>query len=194
MESIKDPINLKKYKSVTDLKNITSKPGINIELSNKFIDDVIRITGLEIDEEGYIVDAESDPIEPEYILIKGKALRHTNQGILHNKDLIFDPYNNPVIMEELFRKYLMESHPNVSIAQVCAAKENERTKLNCYGFITIIYDNGAKIKTKCHWKDTTKYLEAFMRLESMTDSMIDDILKPYDDFEQEYFTNPENFL
>ena len=193
MAAIKDPINLKKYKNV-DLINITGKSNINKELSQRFIDDVIRITGLEIDEEGYIVDAESDPIEPEYILIKGKVLRHTNQGILHNKDMIFDPYNNPVIMEELFRKYLMDSHPNVSISQIYAAKENEKSKMNCYGYITIIFDNGAKIKTGCHWKDTTKYLEAFMRLESMTDAMINDVIAPYDAYEQEYFTNPDNFL
>ena len=34
-----------------------------------------------------------------------------------------------------------------------------------------------------HHKDTTKYLDAFMRLESMTDDLILDTLKPYDEYE-----------
>ncbi len=186
-------VAVKKYKNV-DLLNITNKMNDNMELTNRFIDDVIRITGLEIDDEGYIVDAENDPIEPDYIVIRGKVLRLTNQGIVHTKDMIFDPYNNPIIMEELFRRYLAESHPEVTAAQIYPYNPNDASKANPYGYITILYNNGAKIKTGLHYKDATKYLDAFMRMESMTDMMINDVLAPYDEFETEWFSKPENQL
>ena len=180
-------VAVKKYKNV-DLLNITNKMNDNTELTNRFIDDVIRITGLEIDDEGYIVDAEDDPIEPDYLIIRGKVLRLTNQGIVHTKDMIFDPYNNPIIMEEL------ESHPEVTAAQIYPYSPNDVSKVNPYGYITILYNNGAKIKTGLHYKDATKYLDAFMRMESMTDMMINDVLAPYDEFETEWFSRPENQL
>ena len=175
-----------------DLLNITNKLNDNMELTNHFVDDVIRITGLEIDEEGYIVDAEEDPIEPDYIVIRGKALRLTNKGIVHSKDMIFDPYNNPIIMEELFRRYLAENHPEVTAAQIYPNSPNDTSRVNPYGYITILYNNGATIKTGLHYKDATKYLDAFMRMESMTDKMINDVLSPYDEFEMDWFSRPEN--
>ena len=186
---IKSPI--KKYQNI-DLLNITTKLNDNVELSSKFVDDVIRVTGLEIDDEGYIVDAEDDPIEPDYIVIRGKALRLTNQGVVHAKDMIFDPYNNPIIMEELFRRYLAENHPEVTAAQIYPNSPNDTAKINPYGFMTILYNNGAKIKTGLHYKDATKYLDAFMRMEAMTDLMINDCLRPYDEFEMDWFSRPEN--
>jgi hypothetical protein len=182
---------LKKYQGI-DLLNITNKLNDNNDLASRFIDDVIRITGFEIDEEGYVVDAEDDPIEPEYIVIRGRVLRHTNKGILHNKDLIFDPYNNPMIMEELFRRYLETTHPDVVSHQLFPLNPNNKEKVNAYGYITVMYYNGAKIKSGLHYKDSTKYLDAYMRMESMTDAMINDTLKIYDDFEKEWFTNPDN--
>lgn len=184
-------VAVKKYKNV-DLLNITNKMNDNAELTSQFIDDVIRVTGLEIDEEGYIVDAEDDPIEPDYIVIRGKVLRLTNQGIVHSKDMIFDPYNNPIIMEELFRRYLAECHPEVTAAQIYPYSPNDVSKVNPYGYITILYNNGAKIQTGLHYKDATKFLDAFMRMESMTDMMINDVLAPYDEFEAEWFSKPEN--
>lgn len=182
---------IKQYKNV-DLLNITTKLNDNVELTNRFVDDVIRVTGLEIDDEGYIVDPENDPLEPDYIVVRGKVLRLTNQGIIHTKDLVFDPYNNPIIMEELFRRYLAENHPEVTAAQIYPNSPNDTSKVNPYGYITILYNNGAKIKTGLHYKDATKYLDAFMRMESMTDILINDILAPYDEFEAEWFSRPEN--
>ncbi len=69
------------------LLNFKSKLCTNTELSDRFVSDVIRITGLEIDAEGYLVDSEDDAIEPDYIAIKGKPVRYANQGILHGKDI-----------------------------------------------------------------------------------------------------------
>lgn len=181
----------KKFQNI-DLLNITNKMNDNMELTSQFVDDVIRITGLEIDEEGYIVDAEEDPIEPDYIVIRGKALRLTNQGIVHSKDMIFDPYNNPIIMEELFRRYLAENHPEVTAAQIYPNSPKDTSRVNPYGYITILYSNGATIKTGLHYKDATKFLDAFMRMESMTDQMINDVLAPYDEFEMDWFSRPEN--
>jgi len=42
-----------------------------------------------------------------------------------------------------------------------------------------------------HYKDSTKYLDAFMRLESMMNNSVREILAPYDEYEKEYFTNLE---
>jgi len=180
--------NYRKYKG-TSLTNIKSKLCANPELSEAFVNDVIRITGYDIDSEGYLVDPESDPFEPDYILVKNKALRHTNSGVVHSTDLIFDPYNNCLIMEELWKKYLEENHPNVASAQIYANSQSQIPRINTYGYITILFDDGSKIQTANHWKDTTKYLEAFMRMESMTDFMISEVMKPYDDYENYVFKN-----
>ena len=175
------------------LLNFKSKLCTNTELSDRFVSDVIRITGLEIDAEGYLVDSEDDAIEPDYIAIKGKPVRYATQGILHGKDILFDPYNNLMIMEELFQQTLAKFHPEVSNSQIYACKRDKPVpKVDAYGFVTIMYGNGAKISTACHFKDTTKYLDAFMRLESMTDSIILETLKPYDDYEKAFFANTGN--
>lgn len=176
-----------KKPKIQSLTNIKSKLCTNPELSDSFINDVLRITGLEYDSEGYIVDAEDNPLEPDYIMIKGKVLRYTNMGIVHSNDLVFDPYNNPIIMEELFKKYVEEVHPEIVATQIFAASTTEIPRTDTYGYIAILYGNGARIVTKNHYKDSTKYLEAFMRLESMTDKMIDDVLNQYDVFEKEWF-------
>ena len=74
------PKTLGDITSLTDFKAVTCT---NPELSERFINDVLKITGLEEDDEGYIVDAEDDPFNPEYIVVRNKYLRHTNRGILH---------------------------------------------------------------------------------------------------------------
>ena len=90
-------------------------------------------------------------------------------------------------MEELFKKYVEESHPEIVSTQIFAASTTEIPRTDTYGYIAILYGNGARIVTNNHYKDSTKYLEAFMRLESMTGKMIDDVLNPYDVFEKEWF-------
>ena len=172
---------------IQSLTNIKSKLCADPVIADNFINDVLRVTGLEYDSEGYIVDAEENPIEPDYIMIKGKVLRHTNMGIVHNNDLVFDPYNNPIIMEELFKKYVEDVHPEIVSTQIFAASTTEIPRTDTYGYIAILYGNGARIVTNNHYKDATKYLEAFMRLESMTDTMINDVIQQYDIFEQKWF-------
>jgi hypothetical protein len=172
---------------IQSLTNIKSKLCTDPVIADNFINDVLRVTGLEYDSEGYIVDAEENPIEPDYIMIKGKVLRHTNMGIVHNNDLVFDPYNNPIIMEELFKKYVEDVHPEIVSTQIFAASTTEIPRTDTYGYIAILYGNGARIVTNNHYKDATKYLEAFMRLESMTDTMINDVIQQYDIFEQKWF-------
>lgn len=183
------PTKKTKQEPIQSLINFKSKLCTNQELSDRFVSDILKITGLEIDEEGYLVNAEDDPIEPDYVLIKGKPIRYSVQGILHNKDIIFDPYNNLMIMEEIFKQYLAQCHPEVRITQIFADKPGVIPKSDTYGYMTIVYGNGATIKTKSHYKDTTKYLEAFMRLESMTDNIIDETIAPYDIYESEFFKN-----
>lgn len=170
---------------VNDLFNIKSKLCTNPEIADMFANDVLRITGLEYDNEGYVVDAEENPLEPDYIVIKDKFLRYTIGGILHSQDIIFDPYNIPSIMEELFRRYIGQCHPNIVSTQILAQQISKIPKMDTYGYITILYGNGNKIQTKCHYKDSTKYLEAFMRLESMTDNMIEQTISKYDKYEAE---------
>ena len=68
----------------------------------------------------------------------------------------------------------------------------ETPRIDTYGYITILYDNGAQIVTGMHYKDSTKYLDAFMRLESMTDSMIQDVLNKYDTFEAVWYAENAN--
>ena len=172
---------------IQSLTNIKSKLCTDPVIADNFINDVLRVTGLEYDSEGYIVDAEENPIEPDYIMIKGKVLRHTDMGIVHNNDLVFDPYNNPIIMEELFKKYVEDVHPEIVSTQIFAASTTEIPRTDTYGYIAILYGNGARIVTNNHYKDATKYLEAFMRLESMTDTMINDVIQQYDIFEQKWF-------
>ena len=168
--------------------NFRSRMCTNSELSDKFADEVLRITGLEVDDEGYIVDSEDDPFEPDYIFIKGKMLRRTNQGLLFAKDIIFDPYNNPIIMEELFNQYLQKYHPEVSNTQIMITEKFDgKVRGDLDGYMSIMYSNGAKIITGCHIKDATKRLEAFMRLESMTDDLVNELLKPFDDYERTQF-------
>ena len=167
----------KLYSKLCDTKEMA-------HMCDLFISDVLRITGLEEDEEGYIVDSEDDPISPRYILLKGKALRHCNQAILHKRDYIFDPYSNPAIMEDLYNQYIQENHPYILSTQVYAAKEGIIPRGDTYGYITVLFKDGSKIQTNNHYKDCTKYLEAIMRLESMTDTMIKDTLDKYDEFEK----------
>lgn len=155
------------------------------ELSEQFLGDVLRVTGYEEDKEGYIVDASEDPIEPRYLIVKGKPLRHANAGVLHQRDLIFDPYNNPVIMEELFKEYLNDFSDTVVSTQICAYNTKELPKGDTYGYISILFNDGSKITTFNHWKDCTKYLEAFMRMEGMGDDMVLDVLDPYDKYERD---------
>jgi hypothetical protein len=175
--------------SLTDFRASTCT---NPELSERFINDVLRITGLEEDHEGYIVDTEEDFENPDYIVVRGKFLRHANRGILHKKDLIFDPYNNPIIMDELLKQYLQKSHPEIVSAQIMSAKPNQAPKVDTYGYMTLLYSNGAKIQTDMHYKDSTKYLEAYMRLEAMTNGPVREILGIYDAYEKEYFEALEN--
>lgn len=170
-----------------DIFEIRSRYCTNPQLSDQFLQDVLIITGYEIDNEGYIVDPEDDPIEPEYVQCKGRLLRRTNSGILHTTDLPFDPYNNITIMEEMFKHYLAVNHNEVSSTQIHAIREGEMAKMDCYGYMTILYSNGATIKTGLHFKDTTKYLDAFMRLESMVNDIVMDRLRPYDEFEKAFF-------
>ena len=171
------------------LMNFRSRMCTNPELSDKFSDEVLRITGLDVNDEGYIVDSEEDPFEPDYIFIKGKMLRRTNQGLLFAKDIIFDPYNNPMIMEELFKQYLQKYHPEISSTQIMITEKNTEGKGrgDLDGYMSIIYSNGAKIITNNHIKDSTKILEAFMRLEAMTDDLVNDLLKPFDEYERTQF-------
>jgi hypothetical protein len=176
----------KKFQNV-DLLNIKNHLNEDNDLARMFIDDVIRITGFEIDDEGYVVDAEDDPIEPDYIQIRGKVLRHSDKGILHLKDLIFDPYNNPMIMEELFKRYLSFNHPEVISHQIYPYSPNAEPKINTYGYIVVLYNNGNKIKTHNHYKDSTKYLEAWMMMESYFGNIIEETLRPYDEYEDAYF-------
>lgn len=173
--------------AVNTTTDIKSKYCDNKELSDRFVSDVLRITGLEIDHEGYLVDAEEDSVEPEYVAIKNRPVRYSNAGILHNRDIIFDPYNNVMIIEELFKQYLAKFHPEVASTQIYAVKSGTIPKNDTYGFITIIYGNGATISTSPHYKDTTKYLDAFMRLESMTDDIVKDTLDIYDAYEESVF-------
>ena len=173
----------KKHRLI-DLTNIKSKQCDNKELSDQFINDFLRVVGLDIDDEGYIVDSEEDPIEPDYILVKNKALRRSNNGIIHTTDMIFDPYNNPMIMEEMFRDYIAKNHPEVCNFQIMGKNEGVHYRLNTMGYITIRYNNGAIINTKLHYKDATKYLEAFMRMEGMGDDLIAETIVPYDMFEE----------
>ena len=58
--------------------------------------------------------------------------------------------------------------------------------------IVILLDSGYKIQIGLHWKDSTKYLDAFMRMESMTDGIIHESLDKYDIYENEFFKNLEN--
>lgn len=188
------PAELKKYKNLKDPLVITNKVNDNIELTNMFANEVIKVLGFDIDDEGYIVDSDVDFGEnEEYILFKGKALRMPTQKVLHSTDALFDPYNIPTIMETLLSNYLRENHPNVSIAQIYSAREGEIPKSNCtYGYMKILYDNGAYIVTNNHYRDSTKILEGIFRLESYGDQMIKDILQPYDEWEAIYFTDPNN--
>ena len=55
----------------------------------------------------------------------------------------------------------------------------------------ILFNDGSTITTNLHYKDTTKYLEAMMRLESMGDEMIEETMKPYDEYEKKFFTEIE---
>ena len=182
--------SLKKYKNV-DLLNIVNQLNDNKDLTKRFIDDFIRITGYEIDSDGYLVDTEDDPFNPDYILIKNKALRYTNQGILHSKDLIFDPYNNPIIIEELFRRYCAANHPYVASIQIFTQNPDNKNKINSLGYITVLYENGSKIQTALHYKDSTKYLDAWCRMESMPDDDIKIMMKDYDEFEELQFKKQE---
>ena len=177
------------------LTNITSKYCINPELSEQFCSDVLKITGYEVDNEGYLIDIEDEEeaFDPDYVQCKGRLLRVTNMGILHSTDVIFDPYNNVIVMEELFKHYLAVHHPEVSNTQIFMANNTDIPRLDGYGYLSIMYSNGARIKTNFHYKDATKYLDAFMRLESMTDPIINDILKPYDDFETQFYQKYKTF-
>lgn len=182
MSKQKETINAPK-----SLFNIKSKYCLSPELSDQFVSDVLNITGYEIDEEGFVVDPEDDPIFPEYVQCKGRLLRLANSGILHVTDLAFDPYYNITIMEELFQQYLANFHPEIVSTHIHAHDMNKAPKTDTYGYITIIYGDGSKIQTDMHYKDTTKYLDAFMRLESMNEKMIKERLKPYDDYEKEFY-------
>lgn len=179
-------LNLKNYKKI-NFADIKSPYCTNPKLSNLFINDFLKISGYEVDDEGYIIDNEDDILNPDYIIIKGKLLRHTIQGIVHDTDMIFDPYNNCLILEELFKKYLIECHPQVSSFQIFNAKKDAPASLNCYGYMVVLYDNGSQIITDNHWKDSTKYLDMWYRLESHDPETIRNILKPYDDYEKTQF-------
>jgi hypothetical protein len=170
-----------------DIYDIRSRYCTNVEISEQFIQDLLIITGYEVDDEGYIVDSEEDPIHPEYVTCKGRLLRRTNSGIIHTTDLTFDPYNNITIMEEMFKHYLATNHTEVSSTMIHSIKEGDPVKMDCYGYMTILYSNGATIKTGLHHKDSTKYLDAFMRLESMVNDVVMNRLKPYDDFEKAFY-------
>lgn len=188
------PAELKKYKNVKDPLVITNRINDNIELTNRFADEVIKVLGFDVDLEGYLVNSDVELGESEeYILFKGKALRMPTQKVMHTTDALFDPYNIPTIMESLLSNYLKENHPYVSIAQIYSAKEGEIPKSNCtYGYMKILYDNGAYIITNNHYRDSTKMLEGIFRLESYGDQLIREILQPYDEWEAVYFTNPDN--
>lgn len=176
-----------KIQTSKSLFNIKSKYCINPELSDQFISDILLVTGYEVDKEGYIVDTEDDPEYPDYVQCKGRVLRLANSGILHTTDLIFDPYYNITIMEELFKQYLAQFHAEISSTQIHAVDTKTAPKADSYGYITILYADGSTIKTRNHYKDTTKYLDAFMKLESMSDEMIKSKLAPYDEYEAEFF-------
>lgn len=175
------------FKTENSLYDIRSKYCTDPVLSERFTADVLMVTGFEVDAEGYIVDAEEDPVEPEYVQCKGRVLRMTNAGILHSTDVIFDPYNNIVIMEELFKHYLAMHHSEVSTTQIHALNHTGGPRVDLLGYMTILYSNGATIKTANHYKDTTKYLDAFMRLESMVDDVVVERLRPYDEYEDAFF-------
>lgn len=184
---MKKNTKLKNFQKI-NFTDIKSHHCSNIELSNSFIDDFLRVSGYVIDDEGYIVNDEDDILNPDYIIIKGKLLRHTTQGVLHDTDLIFDPYNNCLILEELFKRYIIECHPQISAFQIFNAKKDVPTSINCYGYMIVLYDNGAQIITDNHWKDSTKFLDMWYRLESHDPDTIRNILKPYDDYEEQFFT------
>lgn len=188
---MKKKMENKKYQKInfTDIKsNYCSNP----ELSNLFINDFLRVSGFEIDDEGYIIDTEDDPLDPEYIIIKGKFLRHTIHGIVHDTDLIFDPYNNCSILEELFKRYAIECHPRISSFQIFNAKKDITSSINCYGYLVALYDDGSQVITDNHWKDSTKFLDLWYRLESHDPEIIRDILRPYDEYENEFFDKEIN--
>ena len=77
-----------KSPKIISLTNLKSRLCTDPHISDLFVHDVLRITGLEFDNEGYIVDPEENPLEPEYILIKNKVLRYANAGVLHANDII----------------------------------------------------------------------------------------------------------
>lgn len=192
------PSEIQKYKNMKlqDMIHITNKLNENKQLSIQFIDDVLRISGYEVDEEGYLVDSsniEDESEKPEYVVFKGKALRLGSYGVLHSTDILFDPYTNPNIMEFLFVNYLKENHSHISVSQIYADKEGVVPKgNNTYGYLKILYDDGSYILTGKHYKDSTKYLDGWCRLETMGNDMIIDLLRPYDEWEAEYYSNPEN--
>lgn len=181
---------LKNYQKINfaDIKSIKCN---NPKLSNLFISDFLKVSGYEIDDEGYIIDTEEDALNPEYVSIKGKFLRHTIQGVLHNTDMIFDPYNDYRITEELFKIYLANCHPQISSFQIFNAKKDLSASYNCYGYMMVLYDNGGQILTDNHWKDSTKILDMWYRLESHDPETIRNILKVYDEYEDEVYNKED---
>lgn len=166
----------------TGLTDLKSKFCSNQELSNRFIDDTLRVLGYETDDNGYVIDAE-DMYDEKIICVKDKKLR-IPKGIYHDTDMIFDPYNNNIIMANLFNMYLTQNRQDVSSSTIFITEKKLKYKSDVNGFISILFSNGDTITTNQHIKDSTKYLEALMRLESMTDVIIKPILQPYDDFEK----------
>lgn len=183
----------KKHRLI-DLTNIKTKQCDNKDLADQFINDVLRVVGYDIDDEGYIVNSEDDFMEPDYILVRGKALRKTTNGVLHSTDMIFDPYNNPLIMEDMFREYVNANHPEVCNFQIMGKNEGVHYKVNTMGYVTIRYRNGATINTMMHYKDSTKYLEAFMRMEGMGNGLISETLYPYDTYEASVIASGKDFF
>lgn len=177
---------LKNYQKI-DFTDIKSAKCTNKKLSNLFISDFLKVSGYEVDKNGYIMNIEDDILNPEYVTINGKFLRHTIQGVLHNNDIAFDPYNDIHVIETLFVKYLDECHPQISSFQIIDSTKVLATGYNNYGQMIVLYNNGGQIITDKHWKDSTKFLDMWYRLESHDPDTIRNILKEYDEYESKYY-------
>lgn len=143
-------------------KDPVRKPVTKEEFNNLMFENI----GLDVNDQGFVYD-EDLGLE---LMIKGKKMVVDPEKVSYGA-ILFDPINNPSIMDKLFKHYIEkignEDGVYTKLIAYSPAQKNEKA------FLEIIQSDGTKYRSGKYYNDNIKCADIILQLNSAVSSMYD---------------------